>query len=915
MKISNIMTLVLIPFLSLSSLCSAEPEEKLSLTALDEYETPYRYMTPSLSWNLGPTGARGWVRGYKGGKLFGEENGKEILITWVDPKSPADGKLKPHDVILGVNGKEFDRDARICLGEAIIDAERKDGKLTFKCWRPSMKPGVDGEIIEVTVIIPALGLDCSVLPVTVENTKAIREPALKFLVDTMPPNGFDDDLVWLCSNTLYLLAHGRTEDLDLIRRNIQKVIEATQKKSKYGPWNWQKGSCAILLSEYFLATGDTSVLPALNQLGAWLAASQSYMGGFGHGGPYGGYGHVGLPGMFSATGLALMKECGITKYNKELESARKFFERGTDLGMMSYGGNSAGTKVKTNYGDNGKCGLAAIMFDVLGDRDRSRIFGQMECALGPYFETGHTGNYWSLSWGSLGAGTADAEYRKYYFKGIEWWYALARTWRGGFIAQPWTHHVEGHRGMIYYVHRGAEANTGGLALWYCRPLKSLRILGGTKSVFSQSLDGVLAKSRQAIYDKDYNKCLKLLEDFESNNEKQKQWANQLRKKAELALDSIKLTKSQIRKDVKRMDFYTAERRLNALKLICRDTDFSFTKTEIFPEQFAAGKEYYELMKPERTNWENFHRAPGIALNRKKRKKMETLSKREDTPYYSKLAKKALADWPAEFTKETILVNHTFEVECPQKLYLGKGKDADKGINYTYYEFEKIPKGPEEIRKLTPVKSGVLKGFDLGARKRKINFAFDFKTFIDIPRDGEYKFTLASDDGGWLFIDGRLSIDNGGLHGMDPKSDIFKLSKGRHELELVMFQGKGGLGLMLDVVEVNSDLTFVKREVKFDVDDTSKCKQLKLRVKTLLPVTVYLNGEVICRMPRKRPFSSKLMDPGWTLWEEVSLQPKALKLLKKGANSIYISSPGPCLGSKAANIEIELQGIRQDNGME
>ena len=41
--------------------------------------------------------------------------------------------------------------------------------------------------------------------------------------------------------------------------------------------------------------------------------------------------------------------------------------------------------------------------------------------------------------------------------------------------------------------------------------------------------------------------------------------------------------------------------------------------------------------------------------------------------------------------------------------------------------------------------------------------------IRIPKDGNYTFTLESDDGSRLFIDGKQIIDHNGLHAMEEKS--------------------------------------------------------------------------------------------------------------------------------------------------
>lgn len=73
-------------------------------------------------WNLGPTGARGWMWGMR----LRTDYARQILVTKVDAGSPADSILEVGDVILGVGGKKFDSDARIAFGKAITEAEKKN---------------------------------------------------------------------------------------------------------------------------------------------------------------------------------------------------------------------------------------------------------------------------------------------------------------------------------------------------------------------------------------------------------------------------------------------------------------------------------------------------------------------------------------------------------------------------------------------------------------------------------------------------------------------------------------------------------------------------------------------------------------------------------------------------------------------
>jgi hypothetical protein len=76
------------------------------------------------------------------------------------------------------------------------------------------------------------------------------------------------------------------------------------------------------------------------------------------------------------------------------------------------------------------------------------------------------------------------------------------------------------------------------------------------------------------------------------------------------------------------------------------------------------------------------------------------------------------------------------------------------------------------------------------------FAAEFGGFLLVPRSGEYTFTLTSDDGSRLFIDGEELADNDGEHSMSSKSATMALSAGVHPLKVEYFENGGNAGLEL-----------------------------------------------------------------------------------------------------------------------
>jgi hypothetical protein len=68
--------------------------------------------------------------------------------------------------------------------------------------------------------------------------------------------------------------------------------------------------------------------------------------------------------------------------------------------------------------------------------------------------------------------------------------------------------------------------------------------------------------------------------------------------------------------------------------------------------------------------------------------------------------------------------------------------------------------------------------------------------IRIPKDGNYSFTLESDDGSRLFIDGKQIIDHNGLHAMEEKSGEAQLKAGDHTLKVEFFENDVDAGCKL-----------------------------------------------------------------------------------------------------------------------
>jgi len=73
----------------------------------------------------------------------------------------------------------------------------------------------------------------------------------------------------------------------------------------------------------------------------------------------------------------------------------------------------------------------------------------------------------------------------------------------------------------------------------------------------------------------------------------------------------------------------------------------------------------------------------------------------------------------------------------------------------------------------------------------LDFGADITGALAVSADGTYTFTLDSDDGSLLFIDGVLVVDNGNTHGPTAISGTATLSAGTHPFEIQFFECCGG----------------------------------------------------------------------------------------------------------------------------
>ena len=91
--------------------------------------------------------------------------------------------------------------------------------------------------------------------------------------------------------------------------------------------------------------------------------------------------------------------------------------------------------------------------------------------------------------------------------------------------------------------------------------------------------------------------------------------------------------------------------------------------------------------------------------------------------------------------------------------------------------------------------------------------------IKIPRDGKFTFFTESDDGSRLWVDGKVVVDNGGVHPMEEKSGEVELKSGEHDIKIELFQNDGLVGCKVSwessgsAKEIIPDSAFIHKKDK------------------------------------------------------------------------------------------------------
>jgi hypothetical protein len=192
------------------------------------------------------------------------------------------------------------------------------------------------------------------------------------------------------------------------------------------------------------------------------------------------------PGITLTTSLVLARAAGVKDpvVSEAIERSAKLLRFYAGKGAVPYGDHAPWMQT---HEDNGKCGMTAVLFSLLGETEKAEYFARMSLAShGNERDQGHTGNFFNVTWaipsvaqsGPAATGAWMEEFGAWYFD-------LARRSDGTFV----------HLGPPQPTNDSYASwdATGAYMLAYARPLKNLYLTGRKTSAVPQ-LDPEAAKA-------------------------------------------------------------------------------------------------------------------------------------------------------------------------------------------------------------------------------------------------------------------------------------------------------------------------------------------------------------------------------------------------------------------------------------
>ena len=399
--------------------------------------------------------------------------GVVLKVEGTTPGTPADGKFAKGEIVTGVNGVALKgHNPYVILGSALTAAEAKDGKLVF-----DVLPAEGQAAKQVTVMIPVLGTYSPTWPLNCRKSQAIIKQAAAYYAQ-MKSDGVEGALA-----CLFLLSTGDDRYLPVVKGYFDKM---SGNINGIGEHTWNNGYNGIACGEYYLRTGDKSVLPVMQYFCDNARDRQVFGIGWTHWGrgvspDYVAGGMLNAAGAQLVTTMLLGKECGVNVDDKTLLGGIQFYYRFAGRGSVAYGDHRPEGWLGSS---NGKDGMAAAMMQIACDakgntgiyRQARNYFAQGTAVSNDVLVIGHgdEGRGDAIWRGITASYLLDVKPAAYHacMNQLRWWFDLSRRPSGGF-------------GVATCVSFDNEPSGACVALALTAPLKTLRITGAPRSKYAK----------------------------------------------------------------------------------------------------------------------------------------------------------------------------------------------------------------------------------------------------------------------------------------------------------------------------------------------------------------------------------------------------------------------------------------------
>jgi len=341
------------------------------------------------------------------------------------------------------------------------------------------------------------------------------------------------------------MASGDDQALERARRDVyQYKVRDPQGKAN----SWVTGNGLIIMCEYYLLTGDSTVLKPIESYARTLENGQTAAGSWCHGMGMGGYGEVNATGLTCFIGLILARECGIEMGPKAIPRSTAFFRKFAG-GGVPYGDHPPDPFGRT---DNGKNGMAAVAYALLGDAKTASALARPTAYSYRSREMGHADGLFSFIWGPLGARHAPAPEFRMFLDNMLWYYELGRRPKGGLHSLR-----ENHWPQPY-------GSSSGVGLFLMLPRKNLRILGAPKRIFGQTPPKGLEQAPALLKQKKWAQLKTLLVGFAKGDAKQQAYAAAMTRACDRMEQHADAVIAMIQTDLREKNLHKTSVRFEAL---------------------------------------------------------------------------------------------------------------------------------------------------------------------------------------------------------------------------------------------------------------------------------------------------------------------------------------------------------------